>query len=93
MGKWHCPTCKALYKGGTECYRCHCDLSLLITIREQADEWKKTALLFLMEGWLEEALDAITRSLFLYRDDEAEELEALIYASEGRFEKVLPFLI
>ncbi|MGA1824380.1 MAG: hypothetical protein ACMUIP_06915 [bacterium] len=93
MKKWRCPTCGALYRGGTHCHRCHCNLSLLITVREQADEWKKAALLFLMEGWLNEALEAIQRSLFLDCNREAEELEALIFASQGKFELVLPFII
>lgn len=92
MQKWRCPTCKAPYRDGIQCYRCHCDLSLLLAILEQSKEWKEAAILFLREGWVEEAFEAIQRSLSLYRDREAEELEALIYAAQGHFDYVLPFL-
>lgn len=92
MKPWQCPTCRAPYKGGKECYRCHGDLSMLVAILEQAEDLKAQAILHLKENQPKEALKAIQYSLFLCQDPEAEELAALIYAAEGEFNQVLPYL-
>lgn len=92
MQNLRCPTCKAPYKGGTVCYRCKSDLSILLEILGQADELRQCAIVFLKEGWIKEALKVIQRSLVLYRDDRSEKLEALIYASFGEFDRVLKYI-
>ena len=93
MENWRCPTCRAIYKGGTKCYRCQGDLGELLSILKQADELKRQAKQFLKEGRHEEALEAIQDSLFLRQNTEAENLEALIYASQGKFNKALRLII
>lgn len=90
--EWRCPTCRAPYKGGSQCYRCQTDLSRLLAIRKQADELKMRALYLLREGKMEGAREAIQKSLFLCQDQESKRIEALVLASEGDFDKVLPFL-
>ena len=90
--EWRCPTCRAHYKGGSQCYRCQTDLSRLLVIQKQADELKMRAIYLLRKGMPEDAREAIQKSLFLRQDPESERIEALILASQGNFSKVLPFL-
>jgi hypothetical protein len=89
---FRCPTCKAPYREGTQCYRCQCDLGPLLTILRQAAELRNQSLCLLREGEIEQAKDAIQRSLFLSRDSKSEELYALICAFDGDFGKCLRFL-
>ncbi len=92
MEKWRCPTCNAPYKGENECHRCRCNLSILVTILEQAAELRCRAIHLLKEGKLKEAHEAVQYSLFLHHNNQAEELEALICASQGKFDKALRYL-
>jgi methionyl-tRNA synthetase len=90
--EWRCPTCRAPYKGGNQCYRCQTDLSRLLAIQKQADELKSRAMYFFREGRPEDARRAIQKSLFLRHDSESERIEILILASAGDFSRVLPLL-
>lgn len=90
--EWRCPTCRAPYKGGSQCYRCQTDLSRLLEIQKQADELKMRAIYLLRKGMPEDARKSIQKSLFLRQDPESRRIEALILASQGNFSKVLPFL-
>ncbi|MEW6378059.1 MAG: hypothetical protein AB1611_00475 [bacterium] len=90
--EWRCPTCRAPYRGGSQCYRCQTDLSKLLVIQDQAAELKRRAVCLLRERKPGEARQAIRQSLLLLRDPDAEKVEALIMAAEGDFGQVLAFL-
>ncbi|MFH0926258.1 MAG: hypothetical protein V1872_11640 [bacterium] len=87
-----CPTCKAIYKGDTQCYRCQSDLTYLVTILQQEAILKKRVINFLREGHYEDAEDTIRQLLLLHKTSEGEELEALVAAARGNFRKVLKIL-
>lgn len=89
---FRCPTCKAPYTEGTQCYRCRCDLRPLLAILRQATELRNQSLCLLTQGEIEPAKDAIQRSLFLSRDPKSEEIYALICAFDGDFGKCLRYL-
>lgn len=78
-----CPHCRARYRGGTECYRCGMDLSLLLQIEERAQAWERIAVKRLASGDLAQAEVAVARALALQRRPLAVALQGFIQQTLG----------
>jgi hypothetical protein len=84
-----CPTCKAKYKGGNECYRCKSDLSVLLNIENESLRHFQNALAFTQKGQWLKAYEENTKSLFLNKTEQANKLRLYLYARLGYFEKII----
>lgn len=82
-----CPTCKARYKGGTVCYRCKSELTILLKIEKEALSRIQNSKYHLEKGNYDKALNEVEKSLFLLKTEEGRYMKAHILACKDDFSK------
>ena len=83
-----CPTCNAKYKGSPVCYRCKSDLSVIISIENQAAFHLAQAKHYIKDRAYDNALDALNKSLHLIKTEEGLNLKSYVFALKGDFHKL-----
>ncbi|CAM2065832.1 hypothetical protein SCOR_10670 [Sulfidibacter corallicola] len=78
-----CPLCRAAHRGGAQCHRCGADLTLLLTIEDQAEQWRVRAMADLANGDPNAARTAIERACKLKRTPYDSILQAFLSSDRG----------
>ena len=80
-----CPTCRAPYKSGTECYRCGTQLDGILAIEREAADCREKAECALARRDTVVALGYADRALYLDRSKESLRTAALVALARHRF--------
>lgn len=81
----NCPTCRAPYKSGTDCYRCGTRLDGILAIEREAADCRQKAEYALARGDIAVALGYVDRALYLHRSKESLRTAALVALARHRF--------
>lgn len=92
VGPLCCPTCGARQQTeAATCRRCHCDLSLVLSVRESATRLHRACLQRLAIGKCNDALELAWRRHNLCPDETSRRLVTVSLLQTGRFEEALRF--
>ncbi len=80
-----CPTCRAGYAGGTECYRCKTDLSGILGVEREAERCRIQAAQALARRNLAMAAGYADRGLFLHRSPAMLRVAAMVALARRDF--------
>jgi hypothetical protein len=84
-----CPTCGAGQRPSVECRRCKCDLSLVVAVRNHADDVHSDCLRQLGAGEYRDALRSALVRYELSPDETSRRLLAVTYLCLGRYQAAL----
>lgn len=86
-----CPTCRAPYRSGTECYRCGTQLDGILAIEREAADCRQRAECALAHRDTVVALGYADRALYLDRSKESLRTAALVALARHRFSSAYEF--
>ncbi|MFW6169897.1 MAG: hypothetical protein ACODAD_05350 [Planctomycetota bacterium] len=84
-----CPTCGAKQAPSSECRRCKCDLTLVLSLRDCVRAAHRTYLRHLQAGEYQQALNCAFERFQLARDETARRLLVVAYLHLGQYRAAL----